>query len=60
MCVPIPLGDKVHNFGLHVRLGGKIGHSEPLTLQNTEPLLDLIHPRAMRGCEVESEAWVSL
>jgi hypothetical protein len=60
MSVPIPLGDKLHNLGLHVLFGGKIDHAKPLALQNAEPLFDLIHPRAMRGCEVEPKTRMSL
>lgn len=60
MCLPIPLGDKLHDFGLHVLLGGKIGYLETLALKDAEPLFDLTHPRAMCGCEVKSKAQMSI
>ena len=41
------------------RQGGfvsKVGNHQPLSLQDTEPLLDLIHPRAMDRWMVELES----
>ena len=52
----IPLGDALHDLGPHILSRGKVGHSKPLALEDAEPLLHLIHPRAVRRCEVEPEA----
>ena len=38
--------------------GLEVGESESLPLENAEPLLDLVHPRAMNGREVELEPGV--
>lgn len=37
---------------------GKVGSGESLSLEDREPLLDLIHPRAVNGCEVKAESWM--
>src|SRR3972149_2921524 len=51
----VPLDNKLVNFGRKICLIFKVRDAEPLALQNTEPLLDLIHPRTMDRCEVESK-----
>ena len=55
MSLLVPLDDKLVNLVGKVRLVLEVGDAEPLALQNAEPLLDLIHPRAMDRCEVESK-----
>lgn len=56
----VPLGDKLHDRLIHCLFGGEIGKTEPLSLQDTEPLLDLIHPGAVNRGKVEPEAGVLL
>lgn len=34
----------------------EVGHSEPLARKDAEPLLDLVHPRAVHGRKVKSES----
>lgn len=47
----IPCTNKLFNLGLPLVLRCKVGDFQPLTVQNAEPLCDLMHPRAMHGRE---------
>lgn len=51
----VPLGDELLNLGRKVGLVLEVEDAEPLPLQNAEPLLDLVHPGAMYGREVQEE-----
>jgi hypothetical protein len=44
MSLLIPFINELHDLGLHVLFGSKIGDPKPLALENAEPLFDLIHP----------------
>ena len=51
----IPLGDERHDLRLHVLFPSKVGHPKTLPLEDAEPLLYVIHPRAMSRCELEKD-----
>jgi hypothetical protein len=44
MRVLIPFTDELLQLGAQMIFRDKIDDAQPLTLQNTEPLFDLIHP----------------
>ena len=54
----IPFGHKRHQTFRKVFLVRKIGDLQPLTLQDREPLLNLVHPGAMHGWKVEHKTWM--
>jgi hypothetical protein len=56
----IPFSNKLQNFRLHVRFRWKVCYATPLALEDTEPLLHLIHPGAVRGRKVQQETRVAL
>ena len=49
----VPLTDELFEFGAQVRLRGEVGNAESFSLQNTEPLFHLVHPRTVDGREME-------
>lgn len=49
MGVLVIFRDKGHQLVTQIGFRGKVGDPQPLTLQNTKPLFDLVHPRAMNG-----------
>src|SRR5229473_8086842 len=57
---PVPLGDESEDLGLEIGEVFEVGSGHPLAPENREPLLDLIHPRAMDGREVEAKARMAL
>jgi predicted nucleic acid-binding protein len=52
----MPFSNEWFNLGLQLIFRCKVGDFQPFTLQNAEPLFDLIHPRAMHGREVQDQA----
>lgn len=56
VCEFIPLGDELVDGELEFVEVGEIGVAESLALENREPLLNLICPRAVDGREMEPEA----
>jgi hypothetical protein len=56
VCDLVPFGNKLFDRSLEHYLRRKICDAETFPLQNRKPLLNLIHPRAMDGCEVQDEA----
>ena len=58
MRVLIPFTNELSNLGLEVVFRFEIGDAQAFALQDAEPLLHLIHPRAMNRREVKDKAWV--
>lgn len=56
----IPLVNEKTDLVAQILDGLKVGDRETFTLQNAEPLLDLIHPGAVDGCEMKSEAGMAV
>ena len=54
----VPFGDERMQLGFEVGDVEEVGRGESFSLQNREPLLDLIHARAVNWCEVKPEARV--
>ena len=54
----IPFGDKSQQAFSEMLCVGKIGNLEPLSLQNREPLFDLVHPRTMDRWKAKQKARV--
>src|SRR5262249_26725794 len=52
----IPFGDKRPQAFRQMLLVRKIGDLQPLSLQDREPLLNLVHPGAMHRWKVEHKA----
>jgi hypothetical protein len=59
MGLRIPLGNKGHSLSSQMIHISEIADTQPLALQNAEPLLHLIHPGAMRGQKGTGEAGMS-
>ena len=55
----IPFGNEGHDALGQMIQAGEITDAEPFALEDTEPLLYLIHPRAMHRSEVTHEARMS-
>src|SRR5205085_11298050 len=60
MSALIPLDDERVDPGLKVAEVTEVGSRKTFPLQDREPLLDLIHPRAVNGGEMETEACMPL
>jgi hypothetical protein len=60
MCLSIPFNDKGHQAISEVIKVGEVEDAQPLPLQNTEPLLHLVHPRAVDRHEEKRKARVRL
>ena len=58
MSVFIPLDDERIDPSLKVVEVTEVGRRKTFPLQNREPLLDLIHPRAVNGGEMKAKAWM--
>ena len=58
MRVLIPLTNELSNLSLEVLFRCEIGDAQAFALQDAEPLLHLIHPRAMNRREVKGKARV--
>src|SRR5579883_3567352 len=58
MRVLIPLLDEAQDLGLHLLQAGEAWRHQALALDDGEPLLHLVHPRAVHGREVEMEPGV--
>ena len=54
----IPFANKLAQLGVEVLLRVKVGDAQALALEDAEPLLHLIHPRAVHGRKVEDKARV--
>ena len=52
----IPFSDKRAQAFSEMLFVRKIGNLEAFTLQNREPLFDLVHPRTMNGWKVKHKA----
>ena len=48
----MPFTDEVRKLRAQMVFGWQIGNAQTLTLQDTKPLFDLIHPRTMHGREM--------
>jgi hypothetical protein len=54
----IPFPNELLKLHSQVFFGVKINDAQTFALQDAEPLFYLIHPRAMRGREVDNKAWM--
>ena len=54
----VPLFDEREDLGLEIREVGEVWGAQSLALQDREPLLNLVHPRAMNRREVHPRPWV--
>jgi hypothetical protein len=54
----VPLVDERKHLRLQVSEIGEVWGTETLALQDREPLLDLVHPRAVHRREVHLKTWV--
>lgn len=56
MSVLVPLPDRGHEPSIQVFLAGEVHNPQPLARENAEPLLYLIHPRAVYRWVMEDKA----
>ena len=49
MCMSVPFQNKSHQALCQMISAREVADLEPFALENTEPLLDLVHPGAMDG-----------
>src|SRR5262249_49659460 len=54
----VPLLDKQHDLRLEVMDILEVRYSQLLAMEDSEPLLDLVHPRTMHGSERKLEPWM--
>jgi hypothetical protein len=59
MRLSIPFGDICHELLSQVIQVGEVANTQPLALENAQPLLQLVHPGTMHGQRVAHEAGVS-
>jgi hypothetical protein len=53
MSLLVPFGDELDDSVVHGLLGSKVSEAKTLSLQDTEPLFHLIHPRAVDRGKME-------